>query len=242
MLYAPTPATSSPSSGRKTGLAARRPWRWHAARSRRSGRSVPPLLGPTSFSGLAARRPGRWHAARNQETLAGTVDRLARTAIDEGDCGLPWVARPSLLEPVTPGLLRSALGGRLLSVFGNDLWAVCSLGMSDSNDPVQKSESLPVPGLPADWHVKATDKIVSTVDQVRVKTSGPAVKASRAAVFGLLGALLALIAGIMFLIGLVRLLNNVIPKDVWLVYLILGGIFMLVGGFLWSRRPRGAAS
>lgn len=114
--------------------------------------------------------------------------------------------------------------------------------MSEPSNPVERSESLPVPGLPADWHVLATDKIVSTVDTVRVKTSGPAIKVSRALVFGLMGAFLGLIALIVFLIGLVRFLNNVIPQDVWLVYLILGGIFLLLGAFLWSKRPRKAAS
>lgn len=114
--------------------------------------------------------------------------------------------------------------------------------MSETTDPVERSESLPVPGLPPDWHVLATDKIVSTVDTVRVKTSGPAIKISRAVVFGLMGALLSLIALIVVLIGLVRLLDEIIPKDVWLVYFILGGIFLAAGGFLWSKRPRRAAS
>ena len=99
-----------------------------------------------------------------------------------------------------------------------------------------------MPGLPADWHVLATDKIVSTVDTVRVKTSGPAIKVSRAVVFGLMGGVISLIALIVFLIGFVRLLNNVLPKDVWLVYLILGAIFLIAGAFLWTKRPRRAAS
>lgn len=114
--------------------------------------------------------------------------------------------------------------------------------MSETTDPVERSESLPVPGLPEDWHVLATDKIVSTVDSVRVKTSGPAIKISRMVVFGLLGALISLIALIVLLIGTVRLLNNVLPKDVWLVYLILGATFLAAGAFLWSKRPRRAAS
>ena len=114
--------------------------------------------------------------------------------------------------------------------------------MSETSDPVEHSESLPVPGLPADWHVLATDKIVSTVDTVRVKTSGPAIKVSRAVVFGLMGGVISLIALIVFLIGFVRLLNNVLPKDVWLVYLILGAIFLIAGAFLWTKRPRRAAS
>jgi len=115
--------------------------------------------------------------------------------------------------------------------------------MSDNTpNPVERSESLPVPGLPADWHVLATDKIVSTVDNVRVKTAGPAIKISRTVVFGLLGGVIALIAVIVFLIGAVRGLNNALPYDVWFVYLILGSIFMAAGIFLWSKRPRRAAS
>ena len=114
--------------------------------------------------------------------------------------------------------------------------------MSDTPNPVEHSESLPVPGLPPDWHVRATDKIVTTVDTVRVKSAGPAIKVSRAVVFGLMGALLSVIALIVLLVGLVRLANNIVPKDVWLVYLILGAIFCLVGGLLWKKRPRGAAS
>ena len=114
--------------------------------------------------------------------------------------------------------------------------------MSDTSNPVERSESLPVPGLPADWHVKATDKIVTTVDTVRVKTSGPAIKVSRAVVFGLMGGLLSLIALIVFLIGIVRLLDNVLPWDIWFVYLILGAVFCTIGALLWTKRPRRAAS
>lgn len=114
--------------------------------------------------------------------------------------------------------------------------------MSETTDPVQRSESMPVPGLPPDWHVLATDKIVSTVDTVRVKTSGPAIKVSRSVVFGLMGAMISLIALIIVLIGTVRLLDEVLPKDVWLVYLILGGVFLGAGALLWSKRPRRAAS
>jgi hypothetical protein len=114
--------------------------------------------------------------------------------------------------------------------------------MSETNDPVEHSESLPVPGLPVDWHVLATEKVVSTVDTVRVKTAGPAIKISRMVVYGIMAAFIGLMAVILLLIGLVRLLDNVLPKDVWLVYLILGGLFMAIGAFLWSKRPRGAAS
>jgi hypothetical protein len=61
-------------------------------------------------------------------------------------------------------------------------------------------------------------------------------------VFGLLGAVLIFIALIVFLIGIVRLLNIALPEDVWLVYFVLGGVFIAIGAYLWSKRPRGAAS
>lgn len=114
--------------------------------------------------------------------------------------------------------------------------------MAETTDPVERSESLPVPGLPPDWHVLATDKIVSVVDTVKVKSAGPAIKVSRALVFGIMGAIIAFFALLMFLIGLVRALNNFLPSGVWLVYMILGSLFMVVGALLWSKRPRGAAS
>ena len=114
--------------------------------------------------------------------------------------------------------------------------------MSETNDPIEHSESLPVPGLPIDWHVLATEKVVSAVDAVRVKTAGPAIKVSRALVYGIMAAVIGLMALILLLIGLVRLLDNVLPKDVWLVYLVLGGMFSAIGAFLWSKRPQGAAS
>lgn len=113
---------------------------------------------------------------------------------------------------------------------------------SSSSGGTSGIEPLAVPGLPPDWHLSATEKIVSTVDTVRVKSAGPAIGIARAAVFGLLGALLAIVAAIIFLIGLVRFLNVVIPQGVWLVYLILGAIFCAAGMFVWSKRPRKAAS
>lgn len=115
--------------------------------------------------------------------------------------------------------------------------------MADAPAPLpEENTPSPLPGLPEDWHLIATDKIVSGVDQVRRKASAPAIGIARSVVFGLLAALLGVIAAIMFLIGIVRLLDTVIPKDVWLVYLILGAIFCLVGALLWSKRPKDAAS
>ena len=107
------------------------------------------------------------------------------------------------------------------------------------------SETLPaaggVPGLPPDWPQQATAKVVDVVDNVRSKTAGPAIRISRAIVYGLVAMVLLLIALPLFLIGLTRLLDYAIPGDIWRVYFIVGGVFVILGLLLWSRRPRGAA-
>ena len=53
------------------------------------------------------------------------------------------------------------------------------------------------------------------------------------AVFALAGTGLAVA-----IIGLVRVLDVVLPGQVWVVYVILGGIFTAAGLVLWSRRPK----
>jgi len=119
--------------------------------------------------------------------------------------------------------------------------------MTESNTPAKRgTEKIPVPGLPADWDRMATEKLVGVVDQVKVKSSKPAIKVARTSVFGILLALFGIIALFVFLIGLVRALESLVglflDDGVWLVYLVLGAIFSLVGLVLWSKRPKGAAS
>ena len=116
--------------------------------------------------------------------------------------------------------------------------------MAEENTPASSggTEPVAIPLLPDDWDQRAVTKIYDTVEQVRVKSNGPAIVAARAIVFGLIGAALATVAMIVFLIGLIRLLNVAIPEGVWLVYIILGALFSAIGMLLWSRRPKGAAS
>jgi len=103
------------------------------------------------------------------------------------------------------------------------------------------SDRVPIPGLPADWPQRATSALVDKVDDIRDKTSGPAIGVARAVVYGVLALPLVVAALVLLIIALVRLLDSYIPEDVWIPYLILGGVFTLAGFFLWSRRPRGAA-
>lgn len=98
-----------------------------------------------------------------------------------------------------------------------------------------------VPGLPPDWPQQATDRVVRLVDDVRAKTTGPAIRISRAIVYGLVAVILVLLALPLFLIGITRFLDWAVPGDVAYVYFIIGAVLSLAGLFLWSRRPRGAA-
>ena len=109
-----------------------------------------------------------------------------------------------------------------------------------------ESDALPeqtsgIPGLPPDWPQQATGRVVDLVDNVRTKTAGPAIRISRAIVYGLVALILLLLALPIFLIGITRLLNYAIPGDVYWVYFGIGAVFVLAGLALWSRRPKGAA-
>ncbi|MEM7285003.1 MAG: hypothetical protein AAF480_01515 [Actinomycetota bacterium] len=112
--------------------------------------------------------------------------------------------------------------------------------MADAS-PTETPAAGGIPGLPDDWPQQATTRVVDLVDNVRSKTAGPAIRISRAIVYGLVAMILLIIAMPLLLIGLTRLLDYAIPGDIWRVYAIIGGAFTALGLFLWSRRPRGAA-
>jgi hypothetical protein len=87
-----------------------------------------------------------------------------------------------------------------------------------------------------DWPAQATSTIVGLVDNVKYKTTRPATMATRGLVYGIVILALGVPAVIMFLVGLVHLLDQAIPNDVWIVYAILGTIFTLAGMVLWRKR------
>lgn len=118
--------------------------------------------------------------------------------------------------------------------------ALVSPAMADVS-PTETPASGGIPGLPDDWPQQATQRVVGLVDNVRSKTAGPAIRISRAIVYGLVAVMLLIIALPLLLIGLTRLLDYAIPGDIWRVYAIIGVVFTAVGLFLWSKRPRGAA-
>lgn len=95
---------------------------------------------------------------------------------------------------------------------------------------------------PDDWAVTATDTIVRVVDNVRAKTTGPAITASRAVVYGLLALLLGIAALVLGAIGLVRAIDVYLPDSVfgehhtWAAHVLVGSVFSMVGLTLWSKR------
>ena len=98
------------------------------------------------------------------------------------------------------------------------------------------------PSSQSDWTVQAADAIESAVVAVRGKTTDPLISVSRWVVYGTLVAIVGTVAATVTVIGLVRVLDVVLPRSVWLVYVILGGIFTAGGFFLWSERRPPAAS
>jgi hypothetical protein len=90
----------------------------------------------------------------------------------------------------------------------------------------------------ADWTTDAVDALEQAVGLVRDRTVVPAQKASRAVVSGLLVSFFVIVAVFLLAIALFRVLV-VLVDEVWLAYLILGGIFVIAGAFCWTlRSPR----
>ena len=90
----------------------------------------------------------------------------------------------------------------------------------------------------ADWTTDLVDNLDNAIAMVRDKTVVPAQNATKAVVYGLLVAFFGLTAFLMIAIALFRGLV-ILTGEVWASYLILGGIFVLAGAFVWTlRSPR----
>lgn len=81
-----------------------------------------------------------------------------------------------------------------------------------------------------DWTVQAADTIERVVVGLRDKTAVPLTTVARALVYGLLAGVMGLTALVFVLIGALRAVNvYVMQGEVWASYLVVGGIFTLVG-------------
>ena len=93
----------------------------------------------------------------------------------------------------------------------------------------------------ADWTKDLLDRLDHYIDVVRSNTTDRLVKVARVLVFGVIAMILGSMAGIIALITLIRLLDIVLPREVWLPYMVLGAIFLLLGMFAWSKKTAPAA-
>ncbi len=94
-----------------------------------------------------------------------------------------------------------------------------------------------------DWPARASATIVNYVETVRDKTTGPALVASRYAVYVLAMVLIAFVLVILLFLLMVRVLvaaTNELPfvddGETWMAYYVLGGLFTLVGVVMWRRK------
>ena len=95
-----------------------------------------------------------------------------------------------------------------------------------------------------DWTTTAMDRIDSAVGLVRENATNRLVVAARAVVFGLIAAVLGIAILLVLVVSLLRLLDVYVGnlqfagldthpgRSVWVVDVIFGGIFALVGLFL----------
>ena len=80
--------------------------------------------------------------------------------------------------------------------------------MANATTPGRSAPTLPGPPPPErDWPAQAADTIERVVGQVRDKTTGPALTAARAVVYGLFGGIVAIACLVVLIILLVRLLD-----------------------------------
>ena len=88
-----------------------------------------------------------------------------------------------------------------------------------------------------DWAAQLTEKVGQVVELIRDHTVRPVQTFVRAAIFGVLALLVVVFVLVPLVIGVIRLLNNeVFDQRVWASYLLIGGIFVVLGTFISRMR------
>jgi len=83
---------------------------------------------------------------------------------------------------------------------------------------------------------QATSNVIRAVKAVRAKTTGPLLFLARLIVYSFAICVAAIAAMVLLTIAFVKIVNQLLPGDVWAAYLLLGAVFALAGTFLWSKR------
>jgi hypothetical protein len=87
-----------------------------------------------------------------------------------------------------------------------------------------------------DWTTDAADAIERTVALVRERTVEPVQTITKGVIYALLAALIAVPAIVMLLAGAFRGLVLLEQGEVWAAWLTMGGIFVILGAFCWTKR------
>ncbi|MDQ6726381.1 MAG: hypothetical protein M3066_09500 [Actinomycetota bacterium] len=88
----------------------------------------------------------------------------------------------------------------------------------------------------ADWTADLLDRLDHVIEVVRSNTTDRLVRVARLIVFGLIAAVVGLMALILLVIASIRILDVILPSNVWLPDVVLGAIFLGAGLFCWSKR------
>jgi predicted membrane channel-forming protein YqfA (hemolysin III family) len=87
-----------------------------------------------------------------------------------------------------------------------------------------------------DFPTKIADLLETFATRVRSMTVDKLAGAARWTAASLVLIVLFMALFVFLIIALVRILDGLLPGDVGWVYVLLGGLFLLLGAFLWSRR------
>ncbi|MEI2638860.1 MAG: hypothetical protein V9F03_07695 [Microthrixaceae bacterium] len=88
-----------------------------------------------------------------------------------------------------------------------------------------------------DWADQVTNLVVDTVDKVRDRTTGPILEFAMISVHLIVAMILLLPILALLTVGGIRLLTWAV-REVWISYTIVGGLFMVSGLILWSKRSK----
>jgi hypothetical protein len=98
------------------------------------------------------------------------------------------------------------------------------------------------------WAADTTDQVVKLVDNVKAKTTKPAVMAARGLVFGLIATFLGIFALVLLLVLITRGTQAFLDiwlsheRSVYISYFAIGGVFTLAGLVLFKKRNDGTAT
>ena len=90
-------------------------------------------------------------------------------------------------------------------------------------------------GSGEDWAAETAGRLEEIITKIRTQTTDRVTKAARFVVYGLLLVTMGIMLLILLLIGVVRGLDELLPQEVWLVYLAMGALLTGLGRWCWYK-------